>query len=334
MRIGFIGVSHWHAPLYYRPAARLGRVTIVGVSDPDQDLAERTGRELGAPAFVDYRELLATSRPDFVFAFGRHCDLAAIGLELIERGIPCIVEKPGGVNASEVARLRDRARARGLHVGTGFNFRSSDWFKRIQRLVEDDPATQASFKFISGGPYRYHELGSPWMLDSALAGGGCTLNLATHFVDLFRLFTHSEPTEVSAMMGHDTWNLPVEDYSVLALRSDRATGLVETGYTYPASLGYFDQRFSLRTSRHYVVVRNDDVVEIHRAADGHREEIASPTSNTPWYPLFVSESLDRFARGLPPLADLDDLLAAMQVVDAAYASNRAGGTRVRVGGSR
>ena len=110
------------------------------------------------------------------------------------------------------------------------------------------------------------------------------------------------------------------------------TGLVETGYTYPASLGYFDQRFSLRTSRYYVVVRNDNLVEIHRAADGYREDIASPTSNTPWYPLFVAESLDRFARGLPPLADLDDLLSAMRVVDAAYASNRAGGVKVQVDG--
>jgi hypothetical protein len=33
MRVAFIGVSHWHAPLYYRPAARLPRVRIVAVSD-------------------------------------------------------------------------------------------------------------------------------------------------------------------------------------------------------------------------------------------------------------------------------------------------------------
>jgi hypothetical protein len=33
MRIAFLGVSHWHAPLYYRPAARLPRVRIVAVSD-------------------------------------------------------------------------------------------------------------------------------------------------------------------------------------------------------------------------------------------------------------------------------------------------------------
>ncbi len=33
IRVAFLGVSHWHAPLYYRPAARLPRVRIVAVSD-------------------------------------------------------------------------------------------------------------------------------------------------------------------------------------------------------------------------------------------------------------------------------------------------------------
>ena len=46
----------------------------------------------------------------------------------------------------------------------------------------------------------------------------------------------------------------------------------------------------------------------------------------------MSESLERFSRGLPPLADLDDLVAAMKVIDAAYASDRAGGARIRLGG--
>jgi predicted dehydrogenase len=256
--------------------------------------------------------------------------LVEIASALVEAAVPFLIEKPAGLNAAQVESIRVRAAARGVHAGTGFNFRAADWFKRLRDLTAEDPATQASFKFISGGPYRYHELGSPWMLDPAQSGGGSTINLAGHFVDMFRLFTGSEPTEVTALMGNHTWQRPVEDYSVVALRSARAVGLVETGYTYPAALGFFDQRFSLRTSRSYVIVRSDDVVEIHAAAAERCEELHTPTANTPWYTSFVAESLDRFARGLPPLADLDDLVAAMKVIDAAYASNRAGGAQVRL----
>ena len=328
MRIAVIGVSHWHAPLFYRPAARLPGVQIAGVSDGDAAVAERVGRELGARPFLDYRELLDALRPDFAFAFAPHRDMPEVGLALVERAVPFLIEKPAGLNAAQVEQLRDRAGAIGLHAGTGFNWRASDLLKRLGEIFGDDPVTQASFRYIGGGPHRYHEMGCPWMLDPAQSGGGVTINLGVHFFDMFRLFSRSEPTEVAALMGHQTWNLPIEDYSAVLLRSERCTGTVETGYTYPAPTVLFDQRFSLRTRRHYVVVRNDDVVEVHRAVDGHREEFSTPTANFPWYPVFVAESLARFARGLPPLADLDALVAAMRVVDAAYASDRAGGAAI------
>ena len=48
VRIAFIGVSHWHAPLFYRPAVRLAGVQIVGVSDDDPAVAEAARAAFGA----------------------------------------------------------------------------------------------------------------------------------------------------------------------------------------------------------------------------------------------------------------------------------------------
>ena len=73
------------------------------------------------------------------------------------------------------------------------------------------------------------------------------------------------------------------------------------------------------------MARSDDLLEVHRTSDGHVEEYAMPMSNAYWYPVFVTDTIDRFANGFPPLASLDDLAAAMAVVDAAYASSCAGG---------
>jgi predicted dehydrogenase len=331
MRVAFIGVSHWHAPLYYRPTARLGGVEIVGVSDPDLPAAEIAGRELGTRAFARLGDLLAEAKPEFVFVFGRHCDMPGIASALIDGGIPFLLEKPGGLNAAQVSALRQRAAAKRLHVGTGFNFRVSDVYKRIQALVGGDPMPHASFRFIAGGPYRYREAGCHWMLDPALSGGGCTINLALHFVDMFRSFSGDRPREVTSLMGNFAWNLPVEDYSAILLRGDRSVCTIETGYAFPAQLGVFDLRFSIRTHRHYLVARNDDVLEVYRAADGHVERFYTAMSNAVWYPAFVVETLDRFARGEPPVADLADLEQVMRVVDAAYASNRAGGAAIRLG---
>jgi predicted dehydrogenase len=191
----------------------------------------------------------------------------------------------------------------------------------LRDLTADDPATVARFSFISGPPARYRQLGCDWMLDPARSGGGCTINLAGHLIDLFRIFTASEPTVHSALMSNLSWHEPIEDYSAIALRSEQATGLIETGYGFPAELGRFDQLFSLRTGRAYVVVRSDDIIEITDAGTFKVEVLHTPTGNFRWYGEFVVASLDRFERGLPPVADLDDLLAAMLVIDAAYVAS-------------
>ena len=312
-------MSHWHAPLYYRPAALDGH-EIVGVSDRDPVVAERVGIELGAPAFTEPEELLAV-RPDFAFAFGPHAEMPALGKALIDAGVPFVIEKPAGLVAADVADLRDRARERGLHAGTGFNFRVADWFARLRDLTAEDPATVARFSFISGPPARYRQLGCAWMLDPAQSGGGCTINLAGHLIDLFRIFAGSEPIVQSALMSNVSFGEPIEDYSAIALRSDRAVGMVETGYGFPAELGRFDQLFSLRTEHAYVVARSDDVIEISNSRTFRVEVLHTPTGNFRWYSKFVQESLDRYERGRPPVADLDDLLAAMQVIDAAYTAS-------------
>jgi predicted dehydrogenase len=328
MRIAFIGVSHWHAPLYYRPAVRLSDVRVVGVSDPDEAVARRVGAELDVPGFADYRALIEATTPDFAFVFGRHCDLAGIAGWLIERGVPMLLEKPGGMNAAEVAALRDQAAARGAYVGVGFNFRAGDMCRSLQAAIGDDALTFAAFRYIGGGPYRYRESGCAWMLDPAQSGGGCTINLAVHFFDLFRLLSRAEPTEVAALMGHTSWNLPVEDFSAVTVRAPGAVCTVETGYAYPADTGAFDLHFSLRTTRSYIVVRADGSMEVHRLADGVVARSEVMPRNAPLYPLFVQTCIDRFARGEPPPATLDDLTRAMMVVDAAYAADRAGGTPI------
>jgi predicted dehydrogenase len=319
VRIAFFGVSHWHAPLYYRPVAGLAQHEIIGVSDSDPAVAERVGAELGVPGVLEPERLLAL-RPEFAFAFAPHADMPALGRLLVDAGVPFVIEKPAGLHAADVADLRDRAKARGLHVGTGFNFRVADWFKRLRDLTAEDPATVARFSFISGPPQRYRQIGCEWMLDPKRSGGGCTINLAGHLIDLFRVFTASEPMLHSALMSNASWREAVEDYSAIALRSERASGIVETGYGFPGELGRFDQLFSLRTARAYVVVRSDDVIEITDAETFEVETLHTPTGNFRWYPAFVGESLDRYQHGLPPIADLDDLHAAMRIIDAAYAA--------------
>ena len=77
-----IGVSHWHAlfdAAYLRHLITMPDVDLVAIQDSDASVAGKRAAEVGNPAtFTDYGKMLATSRPDFVIALGRHRQMAAI----------------------------------------------------------------------------------------------------------------------------------------------------------------------------------------------------------------------------------------------------------------
>src|SRR5260370_10002608 len=94
-------------------------VELVAIQDSNADLVVRRAAEVGSPpTFTDYLKMLAITRPDFVVALGRHRQMAGIAHDLLDQGYPFLMEKPMGINASEVERVA--AKAAQLHSVVGF----------------------------------------------------------------------------------------------------------------------------------------------------------------------------------------------------------------------
>ena len=106
IRVAAIEVSHWHAlndAAYLRHLVAMPDVELVAIQDSDAGLVARRAAEVGSPpTFTDYRKMLATTRPDFVVALGRHRQMAGIAHDLLDQGYPFLMEKPMGINAPEV----------------------------------------------------------------------------------------------------------------------------------------------------------------------------------------------------------------------------------------
>lgn len=324
LQVALIGASHWHAPFYYEPLARLEGVRLCAVSDPDPDRVQALADGYNCAWFTDYRELLGVTRPDFVFALGQHADMPAIGQALIEAGVAFALEKPCGTTLAQVTALRDSASASGLFASVPLAFRHSKLLQFIQEVSGTDAFCHMSFRFIAGPPQRYIDSGCAWMLDPNRAGGGCTINLAVHFFDIFKLLTGEIPTVVGAAMSNATHGLAIEDYSAVTLTANGACGVVETGYTLPAPTAAFDLRFSLRSQRYYYTATGADMAGtdhlVAYIAEDDAQVINTPVSQVPYYAEFVADTLNRFRQDQPPVADLSDMCDAMQVLEAAYAA--------------
>jgi predicted dehydrogenase len=251
LRIALIGVSHWHLPNYLNPLLARSDVRVVAVSDREPVVARRLGERLGCRWSSDVREAADPRSVDFVFALGRHCDMAEQGRHLVDSDIPFAMEKPCGLDHTQVADLAARARARGAFAAVPFVWRQTRFFEVMRDAMVDDRVEYLSLRIVSGHPDRYLQSGNAWMLDPALSGGGCTINLGVHLVDLFRALVGADVVDVqAAFMGNAGFRLPVEDWSAMVLSAPGAQCVAETGFLYPAPTGTYDVRFTIKTRRH------------------------------------------------------------------------------------
>ena len=101
IRIAAIGVSHWHSlydAAYLRRLARMPDVQLVGLHDPDLQIAAQRSAAVGNPSiFTDYAQMLGETRPDFVLALGDHRAMATAAHYLLDHGYPFLMEKPMGI---------------------------------------------------------------------------------------------------------------------------------------------------------------------------------------------------------------------------------------------
>jgi predicted dehydrogenase len=315
MKLAFIGASHWHLPLYLEPVLDAPGVTIAGISDPDRQTLDRLAANLGCAGDTDYRELCRRVKPDFVIALGHHCDMADEARFLIAEKIPFALEKPCGLNEREVADIARAAEAAGAFAAVPLVLRNGDFFD----LLREEAANiqYMTYRFIAGFPQRYRAAGNDWMLDPALSGGGCTINLAPHFLDLALALMGPDVEVHHAVMSNAAWHERIEDYSCVTLARGADRCVIETGYLFPAPTSTFDMHYAIRSPARYIVAHDPETIEIVETS-GCREQRRMLTTNVPHYRTFVFDALARVRAGKPPLVSLADYVPVARLVDAAY----------------
>lgn len=136
LRLALVGcgehseLSH-AAPLARYAAGRPGEIELAAACDLDLSRAERFCREYGfARAYASLDELLASERLDGCVTVMPVAHTTGVAAKVLERGIPCVIEKPMGTSLEEVERLAEAARRTGTPHMVSVNRRFMPYLNR------------------------------------------------------------------------------------------------------------------------------------------------------------------------------------------------------------
>jgi predicted dehydrogenase len=316
-RLAVVGSSHWHHKFYRETIARESEV--VAYSDPSPHKIEEVRDFYGDTGHLDWHELLDESLAlDGVVVLAPHDEMKDVCLAFIARKIPVILEKPGGISASEVGEIRAAAQAGDVPVAVAFIQRAGNLWKHMQKVGTLDYAT---FLFQSGPPERYINQ-SPWALERVHAGGGSFINLAVHYIDLFLAATGATSVTVQAQAQYRlSAAYDVEDrLTALVSTGDGVSAVIEVGYAFPSSPDVRYLAYTARGTDGFMAIDRNGDIAMTSAASGETAVVNENVDSGPLTGIFIHEAVTGVKAGFPGLPGIADLHRAMQVVDAAYES--------------
>ncbi|WP_336159840.1 Gfo/Idh/MocA family protein [Amycolatopsis sp. VC5-11] len=313
-----LGASHWHVPLCADRIAE--RHDVVGISDPVPSRVEHLAVLWDAPLYQSWEDALAAhGDAELAYVLVPHDEMRDACLALVARRIPLVVEKPAGLSLRELVDVRTAADAAGVPIAVTLVQRGGPtdrWLAKAGRSVYE------TVQFIAGPPDRYLASGSPWMLDVERAGGGCMVNLAPHFVDLFLRSAEAEKAAVTAALSSALHRRGVEDYASMTLTTaDGRIATIEVGYAFPGSPLKRHCSFTRIGTAGTATIWTDGNASF-TSVDGATETALIDVDSDPLYGLFVDQVAEQLGRGFVGLPRISDLETAMTVIWDAYAHGR------------
>jgi predicted dehydrogenase len=190
LRVAVVGAGHL-GRIHARLASAAPEIELVAVADPAEASRDSVAQEAKTRAVADYRELIGQVEAAIVASpTSTH---HAIGMELLQAGIPLLIEKPLAPNAVEAGDLASLARKKGLVLQVGHVERFNAALTAVAADVRDPKYIDATR--TSGYTFRSTDIGV--VLDMMIHDLDIVLSLAKSTVE------DVQALGVSVMGGHE-----------------------------------------------------------------------------------------------------------------------------------
>ncbi|MGI4763048.1 MAG: Gfo/Idh/MocA family protein [Janthinobacterium lividum] len=331
LRVGVAGLTHTHVHGILGRAKR-GDIVIVGIAEPNRELAQRYLQQYGLPMSLVYNsleEMLAKTKPEAVTAFGTIYQHLEVVQACAPKGIHVMVEKPLAVSLDHARQMQALAQKHRIHLLTNYE---TTWYgsnRAVQQLVQSHALGDVRRMVAHDGHQGPQEIGVnkeflDWLTDPVQNGGGALPDFGCYGADLMTWLMHGErPLSVMASALHIKPNVypRVEDDVTILLTYAKAQGVIQASWNWPYArkdLEVYGQTGSaIALDRDHLRVRH---TEKEPAKD---ETVAAPPA--PYDEPFAY--LAAVVRGTAPedvLSSLPTNMLVVEILDAARQSIKEG----------
>lgn len=284
VRLAIIGLTHDHAGAFIPALAGKSDIQLVGIVEPDRDLAARyaAGMHLDAGLFHDtVDDLLARTKVDAVALFTSPYDHLKLVEMCAPRGLAIMMEKPLAVNMEAAQAIADASKKFNVPIIVNYMTTWSPANQAVYDLVHQPdgigPVRRLVGCFGHRGP---KEIGcSPcflnWLTDPKLNGGGALVDFGCYGADLMTWFMDGQtPLSVSAVTLHIKPGVypKVDDDATIVLTYPKAVGVIQASWNWP----YPRSEMEIYGQSGYVIAPGRDVLRIRRGGGNEAVTQAKP----------------------------------------------------------
>jgi predicted dehydrogenase len=313
LRFGIIGAGAI-AQSYVAVFNRLQFARVVGVADPHTQRGQVVAEALDCPAFESHDDLMDQVDCDAAVICTPPATHVEVGLDVIERGIPVLCEKPLALDLSSARKLVNAAETAGVPLTMAAKFRYVDNAVQAKGIVDSgDLGEVVLFDNIFAS---HTPMAGRWNADPAVSGGGVLMDHGTHSVDIARYFLGSI-SDVMAVAPRRVQALPVEDTAQMFIRSaDGVCGTIDLSWS-----------IDMQADRYVSIYGSEGTINV-----GWRESKWRPVSGADWIKFgngydkikAMGAQVANFCHAVQGREELlitaEEAVASVAVIEAAYAS--------------
>ena len=327
-----VGLTHDHARSFIPGASSRQDIRLVGIAEPNQDLAKRYANayKLSTDLFyTSLEDMLEKVRPQAVATFTSTFEHRRVVETCAARGIHVMMEKPLAVSLEHARAMETAAKNSGIEIIVNYE---TTWYPAnhaAYEWVHDQQAIGELRKIVvHDGHQGPKEIGCSadfleWLTDPVLNGGGALTDFGCYGANLITwLMKGQRPTSVFAVTQQIKPQVypKVDDEATIVLTYPQAQGIIQASWNWPFNRK--DMEVYGRTG--YVLVPEKARIQLRTANAAETQPAVSPLAAPNNDPLSYLGAVVRGEIRPSGLSSLEVNMIATEILDAARESARTG----------